>query len=145
MLIRDGRNLYGTFRVKSAPVYVEKSKSGRPYCKFYASTRAAVDQEETDDVEYEAMVFGDAAIPASKTILPGALLKIGGRTSPSQYFRQDKISLFVDCWEPVVQDPYNYVEILKAQMEALAAMHLGNFYKAVGGGEEDAKTDVSDA
>jgi hypothetical protein len=36
------------------------------------------------------------------------------------------------------------VEILKAQMEALTAMHLGNFYKAVGGGEEDAKSDVHD-
>lgn len=144
MLIRDGRNLYGTFRVKSTPVYVEKSKSGRPYCKFYASTRVAVDQEETDDVEYEVMVFGDAAIPASKTILPGALLKIGGRTSPSQYFRQDKISLFVDCWEPVVQDPYSYVDILKAQMEALAAMHLGNFYKAVGVEKGEGQADVPD-
>jgi hypothetical protein len=103
-----------------------------------------VDQEETDDVEYEVMVFGDAAIPASKTILPGALLKIGGRTSPSQYFRQDKINLFVDCWEPVVQDPYSYVDILKAQMEALAAMYLGNFYKAVGVEKGEGQADVPD-
>lgn len=144
MLIRDSvskRNLFGTFRVKSAPVYVAESKNGRPYCKFYASTRAAVDQEETDDVEYEVMILGDPAIPASKTILQGALLLIGGRSAAGEYFRKDKVTLFVDFWMPVVQDPYNYLTILQTQMEMLANGHLGRFYQAVGEGDADRASD----
>ena len=135
MLLRDGRNLLGTFRVKSAPSYIAESKNGRAYCKFYASTRAAVDKEESEDLEYEVIILGDPAIPASKTILPGALLLIGGRTAAGEYYRKDKITIFVDFWQPVVQDPYNYLEILKTQMQMLANGHLGRFYQAVGGEE----------
>lgn len=138
MLIRDGRNLFGTFRVKTTPVYVPESRNGRPYCKFIASTRAAVDEESTDDLPYEVMVIGDPAIPASKTILPGALLIVGGRSLAGQYFRKDKVTLFADFWFPVVQDPYHYVDILKAQMAVLADTHLGNLYRAAGIEEENA-------
>ena len=137
MLIRDGRNIHGIFRVVSSPVYVAESKNGRPYCKFRAIAKDAVDAEKTEDREYELIIFGDAAIPASKTILMSALLKVWGRSAPNQYFRRDKICLFVDCWEPVCQDPYNYVEILKAQMQLLANRHLGNLYRAIGSDEEN--------
>lgn len=142
MLIRDGNNIFCTFRVKTAPEYVEKSKSGKTFMKCRGFTRASEADGETNDLEYELVIMNDAAIPASKTILPGALLLVGGRTAPREYFRRDTVTIFVDFWFPVVRDPYHYTDILGAQMQMLAAMHLGNFYQAL---PQEEKDDVSDA
>lgn len=142
MQIRDGKNILCTFRVKTTPEYVEKSRNGHAYMRCEGFTRAAEEGGETNDLPYELIVMGDAAIPAKATILPGALLLVGGRTDQREYFNRDKVTIFCDFWFPVVRDPYHYTEVLETQMKMIAAMHLGNFYKAVGGEEES--DDVSD-
>lgn len=136
MLFQQGRNIFGTFRVKTDPSYVAESKnSKRPYCRFFAVTKSATDKENTVDLEYEVFIFGDAAIPAAATILRGAYLLIGGRSVAEEYFTRDKTKLFTDFWFPIIHDPYHYVDILSAQMQLLANQHLGNLYRAIDTGD----------
>lgn len=108
------------------------------YCS--GSTKANDETGRTADFTYQLKIFGDAAIPASKTILPGALLLVGGRTDSFEGKKKDYLSILVDFWFPIVQDPYHYTDILGAQMKMFAQMHLGNFYTALSG---DSENDIS--
>ena len=145
MRIVQGKNILCTFRVKTAPVYVEKSKNaGIPWMYCSGSTRANDDSGRTADYTYQLRIFGDAAIPASKTILPGALLLVGGRTDAWEGKKRDYVCILVDFWMPIIQDPYHYTDILAAQMKMFAQMHLGNFYTAISGAEEEPDEKESD-
>ena len=146
MRIMQGKNILCTFRVKTAPVYVEKSMNkGVAWMHCSGSTRLSDEQGNAADYTYPLKIFGDAAITASQTILPGALLLVGGRTDAYEGKKRDYISILVDFWMPIVQDPYNYAAVIKAQMEMLTQMHLGKFYTALSGAddEEDNEEDVS--
>lgn len=112
------------------------------YCS--GSTRANDDSGRTADYTYQLRIFGDAAIPASKTILPGALLLVGGRTDAWEGKKRDFVCILVDFWMPIIQDPYHYTDILAAQMKMFAQMHLGNFYTAISGAEEEPDEKESD-
>ena len=145
MLLTQGRNILCTFRVATAPEYVEKSKnSGKTFMHVKGYTKSSENDGMAEDLAYELLIFGDAAIPASKTILPGALLLVGGRTESRQGRKKDWTVIFVDFWFPIVRDPYHYTDILEAQMKMLAQMHLGNFYTAVSGGDEPAGDEEND-
>ena len=145
MRIVQGKNVLCTLRVKTAPIYVEKSKNtGSPWMYCSGSTRANDETGRTADFTYQLRIFGDAAIPAAKTILPGALLLVGGRTDSWEGKKKDYVCILVDFWMPIVQDPYHYTDILEAQMKMLAQMHLGNFYTAVSGGDEPAGDEEND-
>lgn len=146
MLLTQGRNILCTFRVTTAPEYVEKSKnSGKTFMHVKGYTKSSENDGMAEDLAYELLIFGDAAIPASKTILPGALLLVGGRTESRQGRKKDWTVIFVDFWFPIVRDPYHYTDVIEAQMKMLTQMHLGNFYKALGNSEEEGENGSDEA
>lgn len=138
MRIMQGKNILCTFRVKTTPVYIEKSKNkGVAWMYCTGSTKANDEQGRTADYMYQLRIFGDAAITASQTILPGALLLVGGRTDAMVGKTRDYIAILVDFWMPIFQDPYHYADIITAQMKMLTEMHLGKFYTALSSEDPD--------